>query len=315
MKVKNCAFMIDSFSKFHSSIYIEGWFYSQQNKLIDIQLGNFVSNLYVKSIGFDYPGVLESLGPGLGFRMQILMQSHQFDYFNLLLVFTIDNGEQIEVELTSLVAERASIRNSNHLEQQFKEYLDTLARRPKLLDIGGRDRSGVDRSKSFPDCETTVLDIIEGQNVNVVADAHEMSQVFEQNSFDAVFSVSVFEHLLMPWKVALEINKVLKPGGYGFIFTHQTIGMHDCPWDFFRFSDSAWDGLFNEMTGFRIVGRALDYPQYIVPFLLRENKIDAEKAVGFEGSTVLFEKIADSKLSWDANLKSIIKHQYGEGYQ
>ncbi|WP_373690468.1 methyltransferase domain-containing protein [Sphingobium sp. DEHP117] len=65
-------------------------------------------------------------------------------------------------------------------------------------------------------------------------------QFFEASSFDAVYSVSVFEHLLMPWKVALEMNRVLRMGGIAYIHTHQTLGLHDMPWDFWRFSDTSW---------------------------------------------------------------------------
>lgn len=47
-----------------------------------------------------------------------------------------------------------------------------LVKRGKLLDIGGRNRSKIDRSKEFPSFDVTVLDILDGDNVDVVADAH-----------------------------------------------------------------------------------------------------------------------------------------------
>ena len=47
-----------------------------------------------------------------------------------------------------------------------------LAKGGKLLDIGGRNRSKIDRSKEFPSFDVTVLDILDGDNVDVVADAH-----------------------------------------------------------------------------------------------------------------------------------------------
>lgn len=53
---------------------------------------------------------------------------------------------------------------------------------------------------------------------------------FEDNSFDIVFSVSVFEHIPDPRIVALEIARVLKPGGVSYIVTHpytSDSGIHD----------------------------------------------------------------------------------------
>ena len=113
--------------------------------------------------------------------------------------------------------------------------------------------------------------------------------------------------------MAVEINKILRIGGIGLIFTHQTIGMHDLPWDFFRFSDNAWHALFNEATGFRIIDKCLDYTQFVLPSIIRNDKIDAEKAAGFEGSVVLFEKTGECNLSWDVEMNQIINTMYPSG--
>jgi hypothetical protein len=122
--------------------------------------------------------------------------------------------------------------------------------RPKLLDIGGRARSGVQRSEHYPECDVTTLDIIANSGVDVVGDAHELGRYFSPGSFEFAHCSSVFEHLVMPWKAAVEINRVLKPGGAALIFTHQTIGMHDMPWDFFRFSDSSFCGIVQSLHRF-----------------------------------------------------------------
>ena len=42
------------------------------------------------------------------------------------------------------------------------------------------------------------FDIARGPNVDVVGDAHELSRHFPADHFDAVFALSVFEHLAMP---------------------------------------------------------------------------------------------------------------------
>ena len=72
--------------------------------------------------------------------------------------------------------------------------------------------------------------------MDVMGDAHKLSDYFDKDSFDVIFSMSVFEHLAMPWKVALELNKVLKPGGMMLHTTHQTWPLHEEPWDYWRYS-------------------------------------------------------------------------------
>ena len=129
------------------------------------------------------------------------------------------------------------------------------------FEIGGRDRSQRTIKEKFPNAEYVVVDIVAGENVDVVADAHQLSSVFENSSFDFVISASVFEHLLMPWKVALEINKILRPGGSLWISSHQTVGLHDSPWDYWRFSRDSWTGIFNKNTGFEIVATVSDHNQ------------------------------------------------------
>lgn len=56
-----------------------------------------------------------------------------------------------------------------------------------------------------------MLDILPGENVDVVGDAHALVALFPAERFDAFCSVSVFEHLLMPWAVIPQINKILNP--------------------------------------------------------------------------------------------------------
>ena len=66
------------------------------------------------------------------------------------------------------------------------------------------------------------VDVHPGPNVDVVGDAHRLSQLVD-GPFDAVYSISTFEHLAMPWKVVLEINRVLRDGGLLFTATHHTL--------------------------------------------------------------------------------------------
>ena len=185
--------------------------------------------------------------------------------------------------------------------------------RPRMLDIGGRARSGLERRQNWPECDVITIDIEADPSVDVVGDAHELSRHFPPASFDVAHCVSVFEHLLMPWKAALEINRVLRPGGYVLIHTHQTIGLHDLPWDFWRFSDTSWHGLFNAHTGFEIVKTSMQSFMHVVPRVWGHRYRFAERSGGFEGSTVIARKIGETALEWEVPLTAILSTNYPIG--
>ena len=157
------------------------------------------------------------------------------------------------------------------------------------------------------------FDILQGENVDVVGDAHTMSRQLTNGHFNATMSLSVFEHLAMPWKVVLEMNKVMALNGVAYIQTHQSWPLHDTPWDFWRFSDTSWDALFNAHTGFEIVERAMDREHFIVPFIWRPDKADAEQAAGFEGSAVLVRKTGPCRLSWPMTPGDVTTTMYPDG--
>jgi Methyltransferase domain len=140
-----------------------------------------------------------------------------------------------------------------------------------------------------------------------------MASLFPPESFDGIYSLSVFEHLLMPWAVAVQMNRILKPGGLGYVFTHQTLGIHDAPWDFWRFSDMSWEALFNAHTGFEILDRAMDRAHFVLPFIWRPDKAEAEHSAGFEGSAVLVRKTGPCRLSWPMTPVDVTTTMYPTG--
>jgi hypothetical protein len=177
-----------------------------------------------------------------------------------------------------------------------------------FLEIGSRARSGISRRQHIPaSWEYTGFDIKAGENVDVVGDAHELSTMLPHNHYHAVMALSVFEHLLMPWKVALEMNKVMAPGGFAFIFTHQSFPLHDEPWDYLRFSQTSWQAFFNEKTGFRILEAGVAEPVYLVGQRWNPG-VNHRLLPGMTVSSVLIEKISDTTLTWDVS--SIVDTQY-----
>jgi SAM-dependent methyltransferase len=182
--------------------------------------------------------------------------------------------------------------------------------RPSVLDIGGRARSGHRLSADFAACDVLTADIVADDSVDVVTDIHQMSSSLGPDRFDFAICVSVFEHLLMPWKAVLEINKVLKPGGIVLVQTHQTVGLHDFPWDYYRFSDESWKGLFNPQTGFRILTTLMAGFQRIVPLHYYAVYAGFENAGGFNDSSVIACKTGNSHLEWPVALGDVIETAY-----
>jgi hypothetical protein len=188
-----------------------------------------------------------------------------------------------------------------------------LARRPagRVLELGARARSGIQRKSLVPAHHVHVgMDVMAGPGVDVVGDAHRLSELVPTGAFTAAFSVSVFEHLAMPWKVALELNRVLEPGGLVLVATHQTWPLHDAPWDYWRFSDQAWRALFNRATGFRILETALGSPASVVAHWREPPTVGLDRQPAYLASIVLAEKTGETTLRWDVDAAELVDAQY-----
>jgi SAM-dependent methyltransferase len=108
----------------------------------------------------------------------------------------------------------------------------------------------------------TGFDLYRDANTDVVGDAHRLSSYFD-GRFDAIFSLSVLEHLAYPWIFAYEVNKSLKVGGFTFHATHFHWPEHEAPADYFRFSDWGLESLFGPMFGFRVIKSGVFAPAYM----------------------------------------------------
>ncbi|TWG93783.1 methyltransferase family protein [Mesorhizobium sp. J18] len=237
-----------------------------------------------------------------GFRMAAVVKDVITD--NSTIGVRFEDGDIVGSSGISVEARLVKVRNS-FLEQVAKR------RNASLIEIGSRSRSGNSYRHLFPTIAKYVgMDISAGPNVDLVADAHTLShRVSEQ--FDFAFSISVFEHLIMPWVAAYELNKVLKTGGLAYIQSHPAWPLHEEPWDFFRFSREAWSGLFNKFTGFEIVDSAYDHEASIVPRSKNNGPlqgIDTQKT--FLLSACIARKIGEPLVNWSADPSEIYNIQY-----
>ncbi len=199
------------------------------------------------------------------------------------------------------------------LWREFVEIVNNVAE-PRILELGSRNIAGTLHKSSFIGYREYIgFDILTGENVDIVGDIHELSQFFPKNQFDIIFAMSVFEHLLMPWKAVLEINQVLKIDGYICIATHPTWPAHELPWDFWRYQQNCFKALFNEYTGFEIVSLAEGVPCKIYSLAsdAPTREIFYEKA--HLGVIVIARKIANycnEKLKWNIKTSDITQSMY-----
>jgi hypothetical protein len=197
----------------------------------------------------------------------------------------------------------------------IREFFRHIAALPSgtLLELGSRNRSGntIDH-KIPPGWKYIGADVLAGEHVDLIADAHELSRHVAPRSIDAVFSRSTFEHLAMLWKAVLEINQILVMGGLVLIASHQTWPVHEYPCDYFRFSDQAWHSLLNPATGFEIIRTGMGLTASVRPHVIDSDGVAGLEAFGnaYLGSAVLARKIKETTLRWDVSLTDIANQTY-----
>ena|SRR5437870_10211312 len=115
---------------------------------------------------------------------------------------------------------------------------------------------------------------------------------------------------MMPWKAAVEMNRVMRTGAIGFVLSHQTWPLHEQPWDFWRFSDMSWHAIFNKFTGFEVIDTGLSERAHVVPANPNPITYRMDEHPAFLGSTVLFRKIGPSLVDWPVDTTNLLKAPY-----
>jgi ubiquinone/menaquinone biosynthesis C-methylase UbiE len=85
--------------------------------------------------------------------------------------------------------------------------------------------------------EYKVLDKVADYNPDIVGDIHKLP--LADNSVDAIICMSVLKHVEEPQQAVREMYRVLKPGGYCYIYVPFLFYYHPMPGyygDFYRFT-------------------------------------------------------------------------------
>ncbi len=194
----------------------------------------------------------------------------------------------------------------------FRYFIDEVNRLShcNILELGsrgGKYRAFLQHWNSY-----TGFDIYPGEGVDIVGDIHSLSQYFPHQRFDAVFTISTFEHLAMPWKAALEISKVMKQHGLLFVATHPTWPPHMLPWDFWRFSSETFKVLLGPSVGFEIIRCSEGLPCRILPLNTEEATRGIYRQTAYMGVSVVARKVAEPAptLAWDIDVCKELKTMY-----
>ena len=138
-----------------------------------------------------------------------------------------------------------------------------------VLEIGSRNVNGSLRSiiENYEPLSYTGIDIIDGEGVDIVCDANELLNQFDDDSVDVIICTELLEHV-KNWKnVINNIKQVLKADGIAFITTRSKgFGYHGFPNDYWRYEIIDFQHIFSdfdiiclakdtEMPGILFLGR------------------------------------------------------------
>jgi SAM-dependent methyltransferase len=80
--------------------------------------------------------------------------------------------------------------------------------------------------------------------MDVVTDL--MRLALKDESIDVVLNIEVLEHVPEPMQMLRELNRVLKPGGLLYLTCPLNWGVHEAPYDFYRYTPFALKKMFTE---------------------------------------------------------------------
>lgn len=156
-------------------------------------------------------------------------------------------------------------------KQRFWNWLEKQ-REPTVIEIGTKAWDGKPpihhKNQVLETCQTATwhgVDCEAGDGVDIVADAHRLSDVIQMGLADAIYCEATLEHLARPWIAAAEMAKITRIGGCAWIETHQSFPIHGYPNDYFRFTAEGLGELFSKDVGWEVVASEYFSPCQVVP--------------------------------------------------
>ena len=129
----------------------------------------------------------------------------------------------------------------------IKKFLEEKKRQfYKVLDVGSRS---IDKQATIRDLftggEYMGLDMIRGDNVNLILNAHDIKAHFKEPIFDLVCCFDTLEHDDKFWLTVENMKWVLQKEGWLLIGVPSlNCGQHDYPSDYWRFMENGVRAMF-----------------------------------------------------------------------
>jgi len=147
----------------------------------------------------------------------------------------------------------------------FREKIKKIFEEKKsIIDIGGGLRVAKEKSNRYEKSrewlrvyidkvDYKILDPVETYNPDIVGDIHDLP--FDDTTQDAIICIAVLEHVENPIKAFEEMYRVLKKGGYLFVYVpflyyyHSEKGYYG---DFWRFTEDSLRWLSKPFSSYEI---------------------------------------------------------------
>ena len=145
-----------------------------------------------------------------------------------------------------------------------EKIIKIFTEKKSVIDIGGGLRVLQDRGNRYDKnrawilpylkkVDYKILDPVPDYQPDIISDIHSLP--FPDNSQEAIICIAVLEHVENPFKAFKEMHRVLKPGGYCFIYTPFLYYYHAEPGyyhDYWRFSKDALELLSKDFSTMEI---------------------------------------------------------------
>ena len=134
------------------------------------------------------------------------------------------------------------------LNKKIKKFIhqNTSFENKKILFVGSGGALSNLVENEVIGAEFISIDIDSKRNPDFIMSVTNLK--FEDNYFDYVFILEVLEHVSEPHKAVNEIERTLVPGGIVILSTPFIFGIHDEPYDYFRFTKYGLKYLFKNFT-------------------------------------------------------------------
>ena len=117
-----------------------------------------------------------------------------------------------------------------------------------VVEVGSKDYGSTVSFRDLYRGEYIGVDLEPGKGVDVVADLSAGLGKLREGYFALAICCSVLEHTPLPWVMAENLTRLLRPGGLLYVSVPWVWRYHAYPDDYFRFSPRAVQRLFPRLS-------------------------------------------------------------------